>query len=436
MSDTMVGVWGIVALLLLIAARAPIGGALILVSYLGLLYMIGADSAWGMLQVVPHSFIANWTLSSVPMFLFMGFVCYRCGLTGGLFNAARLWMSRLPGGLAIASVLGCSAFAAVTGSSVACAAAMGKVAVPEMVRNKYDISLATGTVAAAGTIGALIPPSILLIIFGVVAQVSITELFLGGLGVGLATAAGYILVILIRVKLKPSLAPMVHETATWAAHSAALKDTLPIIVLIVGVLGGLFGGLFTATQAGAIGAAMSLVVAAAKRTLTRETFSTSVVETLMTCGSLFIVVVGASLLTRFLTLTGVGESIAGAVTAMNTGPIMLILGMTLVYLILGMFLEPIGAMLITLPIFLPMVKGAEISMIWFGVYVTKMLEIGMITPPVGLNVFVISSTVGKIAPTDLVFRGVLWFFVVDLFLVALMVAVPGLATYLPQLLSS
>ena len=431
MSDTMVGVWGIVGLLLLIALRAPIGLSLILVSYLGLMAMIGGDAAWGMLQVVPHSFIANWTLSSVPMFLLMGFVCYRCGLTGGLFNAARLWLSRLPGGLAIASVFGCSGFAAVTGSSVACAAAMGKVAVPEMVRHKYDISLATGTLAAAGTIGALIPPSILLIIFGVVAQVSITDLFLGGIGAGLATAVTYIIVILIRVKLNPALAPAVHEKATWAEHRAALKDTLPIVVLIVGVLGGLFGGLFTATQAGAIGAALSLLVAAAKRTLTRETFSQAVVETLVTCGSIFIVIVGASMLTRFLTLTGLGEAISGGVEAMNAGPITLLLGITLVYLILGMFLEPIGAMLITLPIFLPMVKGADISMIWFGVYVAKMLEIGMITPPVGLNVFVLSSTVGKIAPTDVVFRGVIWFFVADLMLVALMVAVPGIVTWIP-----
>jgi len=432
MSDTMVGVWGIVGLLVLIALRAPIGLSLILVSYLGLMSMIGADAAWGMLQVVPHSFIANWTLSSVPMFLLMGFVCYRCGLTSGLFNAARLWLSRLPGGLAIASVFGCSGFAAVTGSSVACAAAMGKVAVPEMVRHKYDIALATGTLAAAGTIGALIPPSILLIIFGVVAQVSITDLFLGGIGAGLATALTYIIVILIRVKLNPALAPAVRESVTWAQHRAALKETLPIILLIVGVLGGLFGGLFTATQAGAVGAALSLLVAAAKGTLTRKSFSQSVIETLVTCGSIFIVVVGASMLTRFLTLTGVGEAISGGVDAMNAGPITLLLGITLVYLILGMFLEPIGAMLITLPIFLPMIKGADISMIWFGVYVAKMLEIGMITPPVGLNVFVLSSTVGKIAPPDVVFRGVIWFFVADLALVALMIAVPGIVTYIPE----
>lgn len=435
MSDTMIGAWGIVGLLALIAVKAPIGLSLVAVSYLGLWAISGESAAWGMLQVVPHSFIANWTLSSVPMFLLMGFVCYRCGLTGGLFDAARLWFSRLPGGLAIASVFGCSGFAAVTGSSVACAAAMGKVAVPEMLRNKYDVSLATGTLAAAGTVGALIPPSILLIIFGVVAQVSITDLFLGGLGVGLATSLSYVLVILARVKLNPSLAPSVKQEATRAQHWAAIKETWPIVVLILGVLGGLFAGLFTATQAGAVGAVMAFVVAALKGTLTRATFSHSVVETLVTCGSLFIVVIGASMLTRFLTLSGVGELIAGGVQSMNAGPLTLLLGITVVYLVLGMFLEPIGAMLITLPIFLPMVKGADISLVWFGVYVAKMLEIGMITPPVGLNVYVLSSTVGKLASTEVIFRGVLWFFVADLILIMLIVAVPDIVMFFPRIFS-
>lgn len=435
MSDTMIGVWGIVGLLALIAARAPIGLSLVLVSYLGLWAIAGQSAAWGMLQVVPHSFIANWTLSSVPMFLLMGFVCYRCGLTGGLFSAARLWFSRLPGGLAIASVFGCSGFAAVTGSSVACAAAMGKVAVPEMARHRYDMSLATGTLAAAGTVGALIPPSILLIIFGVVAQVPITELFLAGLAIGVVTSLVYVVVIIIRVKLDPTLAPPVTEEVTAAQHWEAIKSTWPIVVLIVGVLGGLFGGLFTATQAGAVGAAMALVVAAFKRTLSRESFTQSVVETLVTSGGLFIVIVGASMLTRFLTLSGVGDAIANGVESMNAGPLTLLLGITLVYLLLGMFLEPVGAMLITLPIFLPMVRGAEISLIWFGAYVAKMLEIGMITPPVGLNAFVLSSTVGKTAPTEVIFRGVWWFFVADLLLVALIIFVPGIVLWFPGLFS-
>ena len=433
MSDTMIGIWGIAGLLALIAARAPIGLSLVLVSYLGLWALSGPSAAWGMLQVVPHSFVANWTLSSVPMFLLMGFICYRCGLTEGLFNAARLWLSRLPGGLAIASVFGCSGFAAVTGSSVACAAAMGKVAVPEMVRYRYDMGLATGTLAAAGTVGALIPPSILLIIFGVVAQVPITDLFLAGFCIGIATSLTYVLVIIIRVKLDPSLAPPVDEKPTWAEHRAAIKSTWPIVVLIMGVLGGLFGGLFTATQAGAVGAAMALVVAAFKRTLTRETLTQATVETLVTCGGLFIVIVGASMLTRFLTLSGVGEMIASGVQSLDADPVMLLVGITLVYLVLGMFLEPTGAMLITLPIFLPMVRGAEISLIWFGAYVAKMLEIGMITPPVGLNVFVLSSTIGKTAPTELIFRGVLWFFVADMLLVALVIAVPDVVMWLPNL---
>jgi tripartite ATP-independent transporter DctM subunit len=432
MSDPQIGLLGIAGLLVLIASRVPIGIALVVVSYLGIWAITGPTAAWGMLQVVPHTFIANWTLSSVPMFLLMGFVCYHAGLTRGLFDTARLWLSRLPGGLAIASVFGCSGFAAVTGSSVACAAAMGKVAVPEMVRNRYDMSLATGTLAAAGTIGALIPPSILLIIFGVVAQVSISDLFLGGIGAGLATALTYIIVILIRVKLNPELAPPVTERYTLAQKMASLKETVPLLALVIGVLGGMFAGLFTATQAGAVGALLSFVVAAFNRTLTREAVTRSITETLTTCGSLFIVIIGASMLTRFLTLTGLGETISGVVTDLNTGPIMLIVGMTLVYLLLGMFLEPIGAMLITLPIFLPLVAITDMSLIWFGVYVVKLLEIGMVTPPVGMNVFVISSTVGKTAPTDLVFRGVLWFFVADIILLVFLVAFPGIIMAIPN----
>jgi tripartite ATP-independent transporter DctM subunit len=432
MSDPQIGLLGIAGLLVLIASRVPIGIALVVVSYLGIWAITGPTAAWGMLQVVPHTFIANWTLSSVPMFLLMGFVCYHAGLTRGLFDTARLWLSRLPGGLAIASVFGCSGFAAVTGSSVACAAAMGKVAVPEMVRNRYDLSLATGTLAAAGTIGALIPPSILMIIFGVVAQVSISDLFLGGIGAGLATALTYIIVILIRVKLNPELAPPVTERYTLAQKMASLKETVPLLALVIGVLGGMFAGLFTATQAGAVGALLSFVVAAFNRTLTREAVTRSITETLTTCGSLFIVIIGASMLTRFLTLTGLGEAISGVVTDLNTGPIMLIVGMTLVYLLLGMFLEPIGAMLITLPIFLPLVAITDMSLIWFGVYVVKLLEIGMVTPPVGMNVFVISSTVGKTAPTDLVFRGVLWFFVADIILLVFLVAFPGIIMAIPN----
>lgn len=431
MSDAMIGSLGIVGLLVLIAINMPIGIALILVSYLGLLALVGPAGAWGMLEVVPFTFISNWTLSSVPMFVFMGYICFHANLTRGLFDAARLWLARLPGGLAIASVFGCSGFAAVTGSSVACAAAMGKVAVPEMMRNGYAGSLATGTVAAAGTIGALVPPSILLIVFGVVAQVSITDLFLGGIGAGIATAVSYIAVILLRVGLNPSIAPRITDKISWTEKFGALRGALPVLLLILGVLGGLFAGFFTATQAGAVGALMAVVVALAQRALSFRVFRDAVIETLVTCGSLFIVTIGASMLTRFLTMSGIGFMISDAVAFLNDQPVLLMLGIALIYMILGMFLEPIGAMLITLPIFLPLVQAADVELIWFGVFVAKLLEIGMITPPIGMNVFVLSSTVGRAAPTSMVFRGVLWFFVMDLLLLGLLIAVPDIILAIP-----
>ncbi len=432
MSDLQIGGLGLVSVIALIAMRVPIGITLVSVSYLGVWGIGGHMAAWGMLSVMPHTLVASWTLSAVPMFLLMGFLCYHAKLTTGLFDAARLWFQRLPGGLAIASVFGCSGFAAITGSSVACAAAMGKIAVPEMIRHKYDLKLATGTLAASGTIGALIPPSIPLIIYGVVAQVSITKLFLGGIGVGLLTAFSYVLVILIRTTLNPSLAPRLTERATLKEQVLAVKRTWPVVALIIGVLGGLFGGLFTSTEAGAVGALLAVVIAFFKKTLTRESFSRSVNETLITCGSVFIVVLGATMLTSFLTLSGVAGAISEAAQVLNTSPVMLLVAITLVYLFLGMFLEPIGAMLITLPIFLPLIGMAKLDLIWFGVFVAKLVEIGMITPPVGLNVFVLSSTIGKIAPTDLIFRGVLWFFVADIVVVGMIIAWPDIIMFFPR----
>lgn len=433
MSDLMIGMVGVAGLLVLIAANIHIGIALILVSWLGLVAIVGGPAAWGMLKVVPHTFVANWTLSSVPMFVLMGYICFHAGMTRGIFDAARLWLARLPGGLAIASVFGCSGFAAVTGSSVACAAAMGKVAVPEMMRNGYDVRLATGTVAAAGTVGALIPPSILLIVFGVIAQEPINALFLGGLGIGLATSAAYVMLILIRVWLNPALAPTVTETVPLSVKLAALKQAGPVVILVAGVLGGLFAGLFTATQAGAVGAALALLVALLQRSLDWQGLQRAVIETLVTCGSLFVVIIGASMLTRFLTLSGIGGAITDIVGTLGANPVLLLIAIACVYLVLGLFLEPIGAMLITLPILLPLVKTAGIDMIWFGVFVVKLLEVGMITPPIGMNVFVLSSTVGPSAPTGTVFRGILWFFVVDLLLLGLMIAFPQIVLFFPSL---
>ncbi len=425
----------IAALLCLILMRIPIGISLIAVSFVGLWQMFNWNIAWGSLGIVPYNFANSWVLSSIPAFLFMGFICYHTRLTQGLFNAAQIWLSNLPGGLAIASVFGCAGFAAVTGSSVACSAAMGKIAVPEMVRNRYSAELATGTVAAAGTIGALIPPSILMILYGIISRQSVSSLFLGGLVIGIMTLFAYIAVIIIRVKLNPELAPPVTIEATRAEKFKALGQTWPVLLIVVGVFAGLFGGAFTPTEAGAIGAMLSMVVALLYGSLTFKALRMAITETLTTTAALLIIAVGASLLTRFLALSGIGDALSDTILGFGVSPLLIMIGIVCIYLALGMMLEPVGAMLLTLPIVLPIVEETGYSMLWFGVLLVKLLEIGMITPPMGMNVFVIKGVVGKIATLSQVFRGVFWFVVIDLVIVAVMIAFPNLVLFLPNLVN-
>jgi tripartite ATP-independent transporter DctM subunit len=434
LSDVQIGFIGIGVLITLIALRVPIGVSLIGVSFFGIWAIVGFKAAWGILGVIPYNFAATWQLSSVPMFLLMGFFCYHAGLTRGLFNAARVWLAGLPGGLAVAAVFGAAGFAAVTGSSVACSAAMGRIAVPEMMRYRYDVALATGTVAAAGTIGALIPPSILMILYGIIAEVPISQLFLGGVGAGLLTALGYVIVIMTRASLNPELAPRLTEHVPMSEKLSALKDTWPVLLLMVGVFGGLFAGLFTPTEAGAVGAFLSVVIAGLKRSLNWENFKNALLETLLTSAALFIIAIGASMLTRFLAFSGAGDYLSEAVVAMGAHELLLLVGISLIYLLLGMFLEPIGAMLLTLPILLPIIDTTGFSLVWFGVLLTKFLEIGMITPPIGLNVFVIKGVVGDLTTTTMIFKGILWFLLSDLIIIVLLIAFPEIVLYLPSLI--
>ncbi len=435
MTDVGIGLTGLATLIALIAVRVPIGIALIGVSFTGLYALMGPRVAWGAMSIVPYSFTSSWILSSIPMFLFMGFISYHTQLTRGMFNAARIWLAGLPGGLAIASIFGSAGFAAVSGSSIACSAAMGRIAIPEMMKYKYHPELATGTVAVAGTIGALIPPSIILILYGVIAQISITQLFLGGVVAGLMTAVGYILVVLLRVWLNPALAPERDTSVSLREKLIALRETWPILLIMLGIFGGLFGGVFTPTEAGAVGASMACVVAILTREMTLDRFLTAARETLMTTAALLIIAIGASLLTRFLALSGAGDYLSSGILNIASSPVLLILGIVVIYLLMGMFLEPIGAMLLTLPIILPVVDAAGWNLLWFGIVLTKLLEIGMITPPIGMNVFVIKSVVGDLVKTSAIFRGVAWFIVMDLVLVGILCAFPQLVLWLPGMVN-
>ncbi|GAA5129538.1 TRAP transporter large permease [Alloalcanivorax gelatiniphagus] len=434
MSDVQIGLSGLAVLFVLIALRLPVGLALIGVSFGGLWYMMGWGIAWGSLGLIPYQFSANWVLSSVPMFLLLGYVCYHAQLTQGLFRAARLWLTRIPGGLAVASIFGTTGFAAVCGSSVACSAAMGRVAVPEMIEHRYQPGLATSTVAIAGTVGALLPPSIIMILYGIIAQESITKLFLGGIAAGLITVLGYIIVVVTRVKLNPALAPATDEHIDRAEKWKALWEVWPVVAIMVGIFGGLFAGLFTPTEAGAVGAALACVVALCKRTLTWGRFRDAILETLLTTGTLLIIAMGASLLTRFLSLSGAGDFLSSLVIDAGASTFAVLMIIVLIYLLLGMFLEPIGAMLLTLPIVLPIIDSAGLSLIWFGVVLTKLLEIGMVTPPIGMNIFVIKSVVGDLVNTGAIFKGVLWFLVMDMAVLVALMAFPDIILFLPRVL--
>lgn len=428
------GIWGVAILMALLVLRLPVALALFLVSFGGIWSMLGWNPAIGILTNTPYSFAAKWTMSAVPMFLLMGFVAYHTGLTGGLFAAAKALLARLPGGLAISSIFACSAFAAVSGSSLANSAAMGRIAIPEMINAGYKPALAAGCIAAGGTIGALIPPSILMIIYGVIAETSIVQVFLGGIVVGLLTAVSYCVVILLIAWRRPELLPRAAITER-SDHRRAVKQVLPLILLIVLVFGGLFSGLFTATQAGAVGAMGTVLLAAAMGRLNRDVIRRSVSETVITTSSLLIIGIGATIFTRFLGISGFSNLISSVVSDNGLSVTMILLIIVCIYLLLGTFMEPFGAMLVTLPIFLPLIEAQGLSLVWFGVLVVKLLEVGMITPPVGMNVFVIRNVASRYVSVTDVFRGVFPFILADLVVVALIVAVPAFVLFLPGMMA-
>lgn len=424
-------------ILALIALRVPIGVALGVVSVLGLAYVRNFGIAWSILRETPFSFAANWDLTAIPMFLLMGAIANHSGISTALFRAARLWFSALPGGLAVAANMASVGFAAACGSSLASAAAMGRLAIPEMMKAGYDKALATGVIASAGTLAAVIPPSILLVLYGVFAEVSISRLLIAGVVPGLLTAFAYTLLILVRCRLNPQLAPRLDDAELATLRSErlrALGEVWPVLLLIAGVVGGLYGGIVTPTEAGAVGAALALLIALLQGRMTREAFTESLRESMSATAQIFFVGMGAVMYTRLLSLTGVSGLLTEMMTGFAGDPLMVILAISAIYLILGMFLDPLGIMLITMPVFLPMMKALGLDLIWFGIIVVKYVEIGMITPPLGMNVFVVKSVVGDQIPIWTIYRGVAWFLVAEFFVMALLIAYPQITLFLPDLM--
>jgi tripartite ATP-independent transporter DctM subunit len=431
-----IGFTGLAAVLALIALRVPIGLVLVIVSFGGIWAATNLNAAWGLVRAVPFQFIANWSFSAVPMFLLMGFVASNAGLTSGLFKAMRILLRKLPGGLACSTVGASALFAAASGSSVATAAAMSRIAVPEMLRAGYDKALATGSVAAAGTLGSLIPPSILMILFGIFTQTSIGALFMAGFIPGVLSALIYMAMIIVRSKLNPSLAPPMTEIPAPGELAAALREVWPLPLLILGVLGGIMTGVMTPTEAGAVGAGLAVVIAVARGTLSFVIMRTALREAAIGTSVVFVIAMGASMFTSFMGLTGLPGVIADTMLGVSTNPIVLIMMIAVVYILMGMFIDSIGLMLLTLPVLIPLLAGADVNMIWFGIIIIKLLEIGLITPPVGLNVYVINSALKGAVPLTTVFRGALWFLAMDVVTLILLIAFPAIVLWLPSMMAN
>jgi tripartite ATP-independent transporter DctM subunit len=311
---------------------------------------------------------------------------------------------------------------------------MGRIAIPEMLRHGYDKGLATATVAAAGTLGALIPPSILFVIYGWFTEQSIGKLLIAGILPGLLTAAVYALMIVARCLAQPQIAPRASFEVARRERWRATREVWPLPVLILGVIGSIYGGIATPTEAGAVGALLALAIALAQRRLTVRALLDSIAEATRTTAVIFFVAVGAVLLTRFLALAGVPRFLALQVGALALDPLHLVLVLSLVYVILGTFLDPLGLMLITLPVFLPMFEALGVDLIWIGVIVVKLLEIGLLTPPVGLNVYVVKGVVGDAVPLGTIFRGLTWFLACEVVIMALLIGFPSISLYLPSLM--
>lgn len=428
-----IGFLGIGLVLALIGVRVPIGAAMGGTAFLGIWAMMGWRPAVGIAKAVPFHLIGDWNLSAIPMFLLMGFIAVEAGLTRGLFGAARILLSWLPGGLASSTVAASALFASASGSSVATAAAFSRIAVPEMLGSNYNKGLATGSVAAAGTLGALIPPSVLMIVFGLLLNTSISTLFIAGIIPGILTAVMFLGMITIRCAMNPSLAPKVQVKVTSEEKRALIADAWPLPVLILGVMGGIFAGIFTATEAGAAGAFLAFLLALVRGRLNFGIMKRALVDTAAGTSEIFVVMLGAALFARFVALATIPDFVISFFDGYSTFTVIMLI--CILFLILGAFLESISIMLLCLPVLGPLLVAHDVNLIWFGVLTIKLLEIGLVTPPMGMNVFVIKSSMGNRVTLGEIFKGVSWFILIDLVTLGLLIAFPVISLWLPAFMA-
>ncbi|WP_102224542.1 TRAP transporter large permease [Acidimangrovimonas sediminis] len=424
-------------LLGLVFLRVPIAFAMALVGGLGFAQMRGFDAAGAMVGNAVFETGMNYSLSVVPLFIFMGNILAGSGIASGLFNGADRIFGRFRGGLAMATILSCGGFSAVCGSSLATAATMSKVAMPSMRRFGYHDSLATGSIAAGGTLGILIPPSVIMIIYGLLTESDIGKLFIAGILPGVLGIGLYLVAVLVAVRVKPALAPAVGDVAHMTRQD--MVGVFATLALFVFIMVGIYGGFFTPIEAAGMGAAAAVLIALAVGGLTRAGLWEALIDSAIASAMIFAIIIGAEIFSNFITFAGLPDKLYDFVEALGLGPWEVIVVIVLIYMVLGAVLESLSMILLTVPIFYPLVSqldfGAgiladpDMILIWFAVIVVVATEISLITPPVGMNVFVLRSVLTDV-PLSTMFRGILWFWVADIVRITLIVAFPAISLWL------
>ena len=433
MSDGFLGLAGFVAALGLIALGMPVAIAMGIIGVLGYWWLNGWAGTAYILGSSPFESIFPYSFSVIPLFVMMGVFASHAGLSRSLFNAINSFVGHRRGGLAVTTVGACAFFGAICGSSLATVATIGRVALPEMKRAGYDDSLATATVAAGGTLGVLIPPSVLLVIYGLLTQSSIGQLFIAALVPGILGALLYALAIVVRVRRHPDLAPPAPRTG-WADRIRYLGQIWPVVVLFVTVIGGIYVGLFTPTEAAAVGAVGAFFLALGSGKLSARALRESVAETAALTGMIFFILIGAALFNFFLENTGLPQFLIGRIEASGLSPLAVMVLILVFYLILGCFMDSMSMILLTVPLLAPVALQLDYSLIWFGIVVVTVAEIGLITPPIGMNLFVVQAATRGVSSGTVV-RGILPFVAADLLRLVLLLAFPALVLWLPGAMS-
>ena len=432
MSLNAIALIGVGVLLLLLFLGMNIGGAMLVVGFVGYAWVINIQAALGLFQTQFFTTAASYTLSVLPLFVLMGEFCYCSGLSRGLFNLAERVLGRLPGSLACASVVACAGFGAICGSPTATAATMGVVACPEMKAKGYADSLAAGSVSVGGTLGIMIPPSSAFIVYGVLMGESIGKLFAAGIIPGIILAILCCFVIVILVKRDPSLAPA-GEKYSAREKLAALKGIWGVAVLFLVVIGGIFIGRFTPNEGAAIGCLLGLIYMIITGNFNWENAKFCAAETAKAFGMTFLIVIGATIFGSFLAITRMPMALAAWVETLNVSRYLILFFILLVYAFLGMIMDAMAMLMLTVPIFSPVVLGLGFDGIWFGVMMVLVMELGLVTPPVGLNCYVMAG-ICKGVPLSTIFKGSLPFAAAIFVAILLIVFIPGLATWLPGLM--